>query len=570
MASQVIATILRSDLSDRLDPAHATITEFEYLASYSWLESDVPTILVPGSPPLWSPPTEPLKLEPDSGRVYVDQNAARIPDAPLEPLFCALFAQNPNFEMGSVDMITDRNNIRKLLRFLDGTSSESFRIHVEIVDGKTALFTRMDHETTTVIQGFRGYGRNVENACTKRATGTSGYYRITNFRFGGLQCVVRHETDGYMEDPTGPALVQKQERTTDSLPQLLETLQLAESTPESTRTSIITIKREGKEVDCGSILEIKTRAAGKSLDMIETTAQLWISQTPHLAVSYHKNGIFNDVQVRDMTQNVLCSLGYLLNQIIEVVKGSASKVSVIRYDGGNKLEVIAAEQKKAPSEGVGAKWQGGQHGAEDNNLMAKKGDQCKVILNSGDNSSQSTEIIHEAIPLFDVALKRIESGYRQCFPSMSSDIALYRTLCGTYDFLHVDVCKGRTLSEIIGDLKAGRGYDEERDRSKARDAAFKLVYSILQDTFQSNDKRKNAIFDAVLFVVSRPGTFKWKARNAVRAVYESKFILSAKQRANLDRWHELGSSEQADTDEDDETTEEENSYWYDSDGSDIW
>jgi hypothetical protein len=193
-----------------------------------------------------------------------------------------------------------------------------------------------------------------------------------------------------------------------------------------------------------------------------------------------------------------------------------------------------------------------------------------LVLNSGDNSSQPTEIIHEAIPLFDVALKGIESGYRQCFRSMSSDITLYRTLCGTFEFLHVDVCKGRTLSEIIKDLKAGQFYDEDRDKSKARDAAFKLVYSILKDTFQSNDKHKNTIFNAVLFVVSHPGTFKWKTRNAVRAVYESRFMLSVKQRANLDRWHELDSSEQACTDEDDETTEEENLDWYDSDNYDSW
>lgn len=346
-----------------------------------------------GSPPLWSPPAGPLKLEPDSGRVYIDQNAARSPDAPLEPLFSALFAQNPDFEMGRVDLITDRNNIRKLLRFLDGTSSESFQIHVEIVDGKMALLTRMENETTTVIQGFRGYGRNFEKACTESATGTSGYYRITSFRFCGLQCVVRHETDGYIDDALGWAVVQKQVKTTDSLPQLLETLHLADSAPASTHTSKITVQREGKEVDCSSILEIKTRAAGKSLDMNETAAQLWISQTSHLAVGYYKNGLFNDVQVRDMTHNVrdwersnqkvLCSLGYLLNQIIEAVKGSASQVAVVRYDGGMKLEVIAGEQKKASSESVDAKWQDGKQGIEDNNLMAKKGDQYKVSKHIG-------------------------------------------------------------------------------------------------------------------------------------------------------------------------------------------
>lgn len=153
---------------------------------------------------------------------------------------------------------------------------------------------------------------------------------------------------------------------------------------------------------------------------------------------------------------------------------------------------------------------------------------------------------------------------------MPSDLTCYCTLCDTYDFLRVDVCKGRTLGEIIKDLKAAQDYDDEyRDKSKARDAAFKLVYSILHDTFRSNDKHRNTIFNAVLFVVSHPGTFKWKTRNAVRAVYESKFVLSVKQRASLDRWHELDSGEQAGTDEDDVTTDEGNSDWYDSDYSDC-
>lgn len=195
---------------------------------------------------------------------------------------------------------------------------------------------------------------------------------------------------------------------------------------------------------------------------------------------------------------------------------------------------------------------------------------ASLVVKSGDDSSQLTKIVHEAIPLFDVALKGIELGYRQCFRSMSGDITLHRTLCDTYVFLHVDVCKGRTLSEIIKDLKAGQGYDEDRDKPKARDAAFKLVYSILQDTFQSNDKHQNTIFNAVLFVVSHPGTFHWKTRNVVRAVYESRFVPSGKQRANLDQWHKLDFSEEDDTGEDDETTDEENLYCYDSDDSDFW
>ena len=47
MVSQVIAEICLSELAET-EPTQATITEFEHLASYNWLNSDDPTISVPG------------------------------------------------------------------------------------------------------------------------------------------------------------------------------------------------------------------------------------------------------------------------------------------------------------------------------------------------------------------------------------------------------------------------------------------------------------------------------------------------------------------------------------------
>ena len=44
------------------------------------------------------------------------------------------------------------------------------------------------------------------------------------------------------------------------------------------------------------------------------------------------------------------------------------------------------------------------------------------------------------------------------------------------------------------------------------------------------------IFNAVLFVVSHSGTFKWKTRGAVRAAYKERFVVSMKQRVGLNRW----------------------------------
>ena len=48
---------------------------------------------------------------------------------------------------------------------------------------------------------------------------------------------------------------------------------------------------------------------------------------------------------------------------------------------------------------------------------------------------QSTEFVHEPILLFDIALKGVESGYRQCFRSLPADLSQHHTLCDTYHFL---------------------------------------------------------------------------------------------------------------------------------------
>jgi hypothetical protein len=85
--------------------------------------------------------------------------------------------------------------------------------------------------------------------------------RITSFRFCGLQCVVRNETDGYIDDASGRAADQKQAKTTDPLPLLLETLQLADSVSTLKNTFDIAIRRERKEVGCTSILKVKTQSA---------------------------------------------------------------------------------------------------------------------------------------------------------------------------------------------------------------------------------------------------------------------------------------------------------------------
>ena len=62
----------------------------------------------------------------------------------------------------------------------------------------------------------------------------------------------------------------------------------------------------------------------------------------------------------------------------------------------------------------------------------------------------------------DVALKGIESGYRQCFRSIPSSLSQHHTLCDTYELLCVDVLGGQFINEIFNDLKSRQSnYERE-------------------------------------------------------------------------------------------------------------
>lgn len=96
-----------------------------------------------------------------------------------------------------------------------------------------------------------------------------------------------------------------------------------------------------------------------------------------------------------------------------------------------------------------------------------------------------TEFIHGPIPLFHVALKGIESGYRQCFRSLPVNLSQHRTLCETYKFLNIDVLNDMSLDAIIANLKVGKtdynvDYGDRPIRGNkelARDTAFQLLLS---------------------------------------------------------------------------------------------
>ncbi|KAI5925317.1 hypothetical protein F4810DRAFT_718268 [Camillea tinctor] len=350
MAPGTTVTVSRQSLQSDLDPTPA-ITEVKNLASYSWIEARTPTIAVPGIPPQWVPSKIPRQLPKDSGYVYVAQNAARHPESPLEPLFRALYKTNPEFSISSIDVVSDRNNIRKLFSFVDPSSCtyglESFTIEVEATKN-TVILSRAEVVTREFIgpNDFRGYGHEFEKSHTTcKIKDSTGHHRISSYRFSNLNFIIRYEVDAYVEGSSGKASGSR-ELDPDVLSSALDSLSVSSSSNVGKATRIpgsrMAIRSEGQVVPPDSILEIKTRAARKPLFLNDVAVQLWVSQTPKLVRAHHRAGRFEEPEVEDVrsrirsweceNQRALGKLAALIRKIISTVKGFDSRKGVIKYD----------------------------------------------------------------------------------------------------------------------------------------------------------------------------------------------------------------------------------------------
>lgn len=580
MTSSRVAEISRSDL--RGVGSTTKVTNVKHLSSYNWVDASVPTIVIPGSPPLWSPPAAAQKLKKDSGLIYIAQNAARHPKSPLEPLFRALYVSDPSFDMRSIDVVTDRNNIRKLLSFvnprLNRGEREPFTIDVEVVKS-TAMFCRAETKTVQYVgsHNFMGFGHEFEKAyTTNQLDGSTGHHRIISYQFGDLKFIVRHETDGYVNMfPKAPIAAKGAEN--HNLSSMLEALSLGQSKSQShttPRISKLAIKEDGQVVPIESTLEIKTRVFHKSINIQEVLPQLWVSQTPNFVCAYHKNGLFERPQVENVTfeiqkwenehQEDLRKLATLIQRIIEEARKCGGNATV-KYDNQNdKLVVWKAEGRSMLPDDLYFKFDKtiaemklikklDKSEAKPSKTTIRIGDVlfnvdlamipylASFVRNQRITQPHESEYVHSAIPLFDTALKGLELGFRQCFRSLPADLSQHHTLCGTYCLLGIDVLGRQSIKDIFVNLRSCKSdYDDygpvKGNRSTARDAAFRLLFLMLECESEENRRHGNMVYNAVLFVVSHPGTFKWRTRTVVRAAYEEQFAISLKQKITLNKW----------------------------------
>ena len=241
----------------------------------------------------------------DQGSFFVDQNTARFAKYPAEPLFRSLAIMQPDLSMQGFDLVTDRNCLRKLLRFVSSEVDRSFRIDIQI-QGEVMFLRRWEEELKHVILSHEhfGFGHNFEEATTSFDKGlkdSSGHHRVTRYNLGSIRCLVRYEADGCTEtdqDLGDKAKVIEKVEDADDLAGALESMSIAKTRAQNKGS--VQVLEKGRTVSPETIMEIKTRSTKRKLKLDEVLPQLWFAQTPNLVIGYHTSGRFEEIQKLSM------------------------------------------------------------------------------------------------------------------------------------------------------------------------------------------------------------------------------------------------------------------------------
>ncbi|KAI0365689.1 hypothetical protein BV20DRAFT_1027527 [Pilatotrama ljubarskyi] len=357
----------------------------KYIGSYNWVEEEDPTIIVPGSPPIWQDRQLPYRVPFDTGIRMVDQNGYRMGDKScLLPLFRAVEVvaeenADTSLDWSTIDIVTDRNGLRKLMRWLQHSDSgygeplKEFRIDLQLGGSKTVLMHRWEKRRREIATPPKsGCGINFERQTTSpapRCQRSTGHHRIVQYEYGGLKMVVRFEVDACTAQPrpaassprtsTAPRITGSRTTTgapnIDSLADALAGLGVSTST-SNTSTSIDTISviRAGSQVPQSTIVELVTRSKKyvDQFDWAEKYPQLLLSSTPHLFLGVHDRGTFERVKKHALgsaemrhvetdlrMQRAFGQLVAVLRSIQELVKehGQRGRLSLVCQDGVLKV-----------------------------------------------------------------------------------------------------------------------------------------------------------------------------------------------------------------------------------------
>ncbi|KAK5988190.1 hypothetical protein PT974_12330 [Cladobotryum mycophilum] len=391
----LIKTITKDDLTNDVPGPYCGITGTELVSSYNWIYQLYPKIMVPGKPRLWTPLEEPEKLDQDRGTYYRDKNAAAYNEHPMEAALVSVMKMHPEPTDLGVDIVACGSTIGNLLRFIRG-EEKPFRMLVEFI-GNTVHLIRREKSPLATIPGVRGYGHTFPEKYTSWGTDVGdsrSHQRILNYQFGGLNLMLRFEGDGYIKleekTPTkSPTRIKKEDSD------VLEGFKnlILQVKPVSIVAGRLEVLDGGGIVPQDAIFDLKTRSVhGKDRDTLaEEMPRLWVSQIHKFILAYHKGGLFDEMQIKDVWDDVqtwekdnqpaLRSLAKLLQRLVDerLKVDKDVKIEIVRQEGG-PLKI----RKRLPDAGTPfskevyqqwAKWLEGHSGADVPGEFRQRGDE---------------------------------------------------------------------------------------------------------------------------------------------------------------------------------------------------
>ncbi|KAJ4324632.1 hypothetical protein N0V94_001202 [Neodidymelliopsis sp. IMI 364377] len=264
----------------------------------------------------------------------------------FEPIFQALAVMNPCIRFNDVDVVVNRNTLMKLFDFASSKRGKA-QFHVDLNMVENTLFIGRKEKIPKRSAG-NGYGRNFETEFTtedSRLPGAEGHHRVIRYKLGGLNLVVRIETDAYYTECD-----ENDESLNESFCRTFESTTRTTIPHDSPRpTQVLT---QGTRIPHNITLELKSNSS-KSQSMV----QLWFGRTPYLCCAKQTQGLvqaanvirlkqhdFEDWETKN--QKHLLRLSWLLNELrrITVEKTSRGAAVLVMIERGAPLQIYAAKE----------------------------------------------------------------------------------------------------------------------------------------------------------------------------------------------------------------------------------
>ena len=298
----------------------------------------------------------------------------------MEPAVQAIFASHPDFPTASVEVFACSSTLGNLLRFVRKVD-KPFRMLVEVI-GDTVFFVRRENSPTELIPNVRGFGHTFPEMYTTWEADvkkSESHQRVVRYGFGGLNCLVRFEADGYHKDlvskgaePRGAPEPTETGNLDDILAAALGNSTIAAHPSEHDKP--LAVIRGGQRISRSAIFDLKTRSfRKKDQDTLgEELPRLWTAQINNFILAYHVAGIFNDIQIRNVRHEIddwerdnadtLRRFAGLLRKIVAFARSRTDRKFEVRRRAVDVLELREQEggASSTLSAAVEARWVAGK------------------------------------------------------------------------------------------------------------------------------------------------------------------------------------------------------------------